>query len=54
LYYSNLDVARKVLLGKKCVCDIRNSGGKYGSILNFDSYNGKMVENNSYCFVLLI
>jgi hypothetical protein len=45
-------VAKKVFLGKKCVCDIGDKGGKYGNILNFDSCNGKMVENISYCFVL--
>jgi hypothetical protein len=43
----------KFFLGKKCVCHIGDKGGKYGSILNFDSCNGKMVENISYCFVLL-
>jgi hypothetical protein len=53
LYDSSLDVAWKILLGKKCVCDIRDRDGKYGNILNFDSCNGKMVESNSYCFVLL-
>ncbi len=39
-----LDVVRKVLLGKKCVCDIRYRGGKNGNILYFESYNGKWLK----------
>ncbi len=27
-------------MGKKCVCDIKDRGGKYRSILYFDSCNG--------------
>jgi hypothetical protein len=30
-YGSRLDVAKKLLLGKKCVCDIGEKGGKYGN-----------------------
>jgi hypothetical protein len=30
--------------GKKCVCDIKNRGGKCGSILYFDSCNGKLLK----------
>ncbi len=26
-----LDVPRRILLGKKCICDIGEKGGKYGS-----------------------
>jgi hypothetical protein len=44
LYDFRLDVARRILLGKKCVCDIRNIGGKYGSILYFDSCNGSLLK----------
>ncbi len=36
-----LDMARKVLLGKKCVCDIKEIGRKHGSKLYFDYCNGK-------------
>jgi hypothetical protein len=32
-YDSRLDVARRVLLRKKCVCDIEKRGNKYGNKL---------------------
>jgi hypothetical protein len=44
LYDSKLDVVRRVLLGKKCVCDIGDKGGKYGNILYFDSCNEKWLK----------
>jgi hypothetical protein len=54
LYDSKLDVARRVLLGKKCVCEIENRDEKYGNSLYFDSCNKKMVENISHCFYFVL
>jgi hypothetical protein len=34
-YDSKLDVAKKVLFGKKCVCDSEKRVGEYGSKLYF-------------------
>jgi hypothetical protein len=50
LYDYRLDVAKKVLLGKKCVCDIEDRGGMYESILYFDSCNGKWLK---VCHIVL-
>jgi hypothetical protein len=33
LYDFRLHVVRRVILGKKCVCNIGNRGGKYGNVL---------------------
>jgi hypothetical protein len=44
LYDFRLDVARRILSGEKCVCDMKNKGGKCGSILYFDFCNGKLLK----------
>jgi hypothetical protein len=46
-------VAKKIILGKKCVCDIEDKGGKYESILYFDFYNGKWSKIYFIVFLLL-
>jgi hypothetical protein len=45
-YDSKLDVAKKILLGKKCVCDIENRVGEYGSKLYFHNHNGKWLMDS--------
>ncbi len=44
LYDSRLNVIKRGFLGKKCVCDIEDRGGKYENILYFDSCNGKWLK----------
>jgi hypothetical protein len=54
-YNFRLDVVRKVLLGKKCVCDIEKKGRKYGSKFYFDYCNGKWLmyfHVSCWCLVL--
>jgi hypothetical protein len=41
IYDSRMDVVRRVLLGKKCVCDIGMRGGNYGSRMYSYHCNGK-------------
>jgi len=43
-------VTKRVFLGKKCVCDIRD--GKYGNILYFDFCNGKWLKVYHIVFIL--
>jgi hypothetical protein len=43
-YDSRLDVARKIILGKKCVCDIGEKGGEYRNKNVFLSLEWKMVD----------
>jgi hypothetical protein len=53
-YYDfKLDVAKRVLLGKKCVCDIEKRGGKYGNKLYFDYCNRKWLMDEFSCFLLV-
>jgi len=39
--YSKLDVARIILLGKECVCDIVDRGEEFGSKMYSYHCNGK-------------
>jgi hypothetical protein len=53
--YFRLDVAIIVFLGKKCVCDMGEKGGKYGNRMYSCHCNEKwlMDSHNSYwCLVL--
>jgi hypothetical protein len=52
LYDFRLDVVKKFFLGKKCVCEIEDRGGKYGNILYFDSYNRKWLKVYHIIFIL--
>jgi hypothetical protein len=50
--YSKLDVIRKILLGKKCVCNVEERGD-YGSIMYSYHCNGKwLMVFHSYCWCL--
>jgi hypothetical protein len=52
-YDSRLDVVRKLLLGNKCVRDIEERGGKYGSKLCFHYCNGKrLMDSHGFLFYL--
>ncbi len=55
-YNLKLNVARKVFLGKKCVCGIEKRGREYGNKLYFDYCNGKWLmyfHVSCWCLVLL-
>ncbi len=52
LYDYRLDAVRIILLGKKCVCEIEDKGGKYGNILYFDSCNRKWLKVYHIVFIL--
>ncbi len=52
LYELKLDVVKRILLGKKCVCDIIDRGGKYENILYFDSCNRKWLKVHHIIFIL--
>ncbi len=44
----------RVLLGKKCVCDIKKRGGEYGSRLYFYHCNGKcLMDSRGYLLMFL-
>jgi hypothetical protein len=50
--YSRLDVAKKWLLGKKCVCNIREKG-EHGNIMYSYHCNGKcLMASHSSCWCL--
>jgi hypothetical protein len=51
LYDSRLNVVKRVLLGKMCVCEI-DDNGKYGNILYFDSCNKKWLKVYHIVFIL--
>ncbi len=53
-YDFKLDVAKRFFLGKKCVCDIGEKGGEYGSRMYSYHYNGKWLKDlNVFCVNLL-
>jgi hypothetical protein len=48
-YDSKLDVVRRIVLGKECVCDIGKKGGEYGNKMYSYHCNGKWLMD-SYFF----
>jgi len=53
--YSRLDVARIFFLGKKCVCDMGERGGEYGSRMYSYHCNAKWLTNShSFCWCLVL
>jgi len=56
IYDFKLDVARKILLENKCVCDIGEKGGDYGNRMYSYYCNGKWLIDfhvSCWCLVLL-
>jgi hypothetical protein len=54
-YYDfRLDVDRRVLFKKKCVCDIGERGGEYGSRMYFYHCNGKWLLDSHVSLLMFL